>query len=145
MIVCYICRESWDGEYWSHYIWSQRKSGRVHAPSRASRRWSSKTRGIHQVWKSAADPDEDPPFIIEYWSSTTLPPMRNPKDHIQQHVQRESQGASLKEHGHSSRVTSRKGFVASRWNLALHRRRYKIKSAFRTRIHGCIARATCSF
>lgn len=55
---------------------------------------------------------EDPPFIIEYWSSTTLPPMRNPKDHIQQHVQRESQGASLKEHGHSSRVTSRKGFVA---------------------------------
>lgn len=71
------------------------------------------------VWKSATDSDyEDPPFIIEYWSSTTLPPMRNPEDHIQQHVQRESQGASLKEHGHSSRVTSRKGFVASRWNLA---------------------------
>lgn len=71
------------------------------------------------VWKSAANPDcEDPPFITEYWSSTTLPSMRNPEDDIQQHVQRGSQGIRLKEHGHCSRVISRKGFVALSLTLA---------------------------
>jgi len=44
--------------------------------------------------------------------------MRNPEDDIQQHVQRVSQGIRLKEHGHRSRVTSRKGFVALSLTLA---------------------------
>lgn len=86
------------------------------------------------VWKSAADPDcEDPPFITEYWSSTTLPSMRNPEDDIQQHVQYRSQGSSLKEHGHSSRVTSRKGFVPLSLALMYHRRYCKMECVFRTR------------
>lgn len=118
-LVCYICRERLEREKISKLL-------HLIATEIGTRAWAEscqsamkfKDARYSSAWKSATDPDyEDPPFIIEYWSSTTLPPMRNPKDHIQQHVQRESQGASLKEHGHSSRVTSRKGFVASRWNL----------------------------
>lgn len=83
---------------------------------RVSPHWSSKTLrlifiGLKECGGSCDC--EDPPFITEYWSSTTLPSMRNPGDDIQEHVQRGSWAASLKEHGHVSRVTSRKGFVGS--------------------------------
>jgi len=111
LIASYVVNIQDAKEYWICCIRSQRKSDAC-AEWLCQSAMKFKDSRYSSVWKSAADPDcEDPPFITEYWSSTTLPSMRNPEDDIQQHVQCGSQGARLKEHGRSSRVTSRKGFV----------------------------------